>query len=223
MIKLKHMKIAWYGQSCFKLVVKANNGDKITILIDPFDKETGLTPPRGNADIVVVSHDHHDHNNIKTVSGEPLVVDGPGEYDIKKVFIKGIYSFHDDKNGEERGANTISVIEAEDMKICHLGDLGQKELSDKQLEKIGEIDILMIPVGGVYTINGSEAVKIINQIEPSVVIPMHYKIPGLTVKLNPIDKFLEEVGGEKTTMEEFSVQKKDLTEEEMKVVVMKPL
>jgi L-ascorbate metabolism protein UlaG (beta-lactamase superfamily) len=223
MIKLKRMKITWHGQSCFKLVVKVNNGEKITILIDPFDKEIGLNPPRGSADIVIVSHDHHDHNNVKTVSGEPFIVDGPGEYDIKKIFIRGIYSFHDDKKGEERGINTISVIEAEEMKICHLGDLGQKELSDKQLEKIGEVDILMIPVGGTYTINGSEAVKIINQIEPKMVIPMHYKIPGLNLKLNPVEKFLEEIGGEKEKVEEFSIQKKDLIEEEMKVIVMKSL
>jgi len=217
------MKIAWYGQSCFKLLVKVNNGDKITLIIDPFDKEIGLTPPRGNADIVIVSHDHHDHNNVKSISGNPFLIDGPGEYDVKKVFIKGVYSFHDNKKGQERGTNTIWVIEAEEMKICHLGDLGQDALSDKQLEKIGEIDVLMIPVGGVYTIDGSEAVKIINQIEPKVVIPMHYKIPGLNVKLNSVDKFLEEIGGAKETMEELSIQKNDLTEEEMKVVVMKPL
>ena len=223
MLKLKHMKIAWYGQSCFKLLVKTNNGDKITILIDPFSKDIGLNPPRCGADIVIVSHEHFDHNNVKTVSGEPFIIDGPGEYDVKKVFIRGIYSFHDNSKGEEQGVNTISIIEAEDMKICHLGDLGQKELSDNQLEKIGEVDILMIPVGGVYTINGSEAVKIINQIEPKVVIPMHYKIPGLNVKLNPVEKFLEEIGAEKEIMEELSIQKKELTEEEMKVVVMKPL
>jgi len=217
------MKIAWYGQSCFKLLVKTNGGDKITIIIDPFSKDIGLNPPRGSADIVIVSHDHYDHNNIKSISGEPFIIDGPGEYDVKKVFIKGIYSFHDNSKGEERGVNTISVIEAEDMKICHLGDLGQKELSDKQLEKIGEVNILMIPVGGDFTINGSEAVRIINQIEPNVVIPMHYKIPGLNVKLNPVEKFLEEIGSDKQIVEELSIQKKELTEEELKVVVMKPL
>jgi len=217
------MKIAWYGQSCFKLMVKTNNGEKITILIDPFSKDIGLTPPRGGADIVIVSHEHYDHNNVKTVSGESFIIDGPGEYDVKKVFIRGIYSFHDNSKGEERGVNTISVIEAEDMRVCHLGDLGQKELSDNQLEKIGEVDVLMIPVGGTYTINGSEAGKIINQIEPKVVIPMHYKIPGLNIKLNPVEKFLEEIGRGKEIMEELLIQKKELTEEEMKVVVMKAL
>jgi L-ascorbate metabolism protein UlaG (beta-lactamase superfamily) len=217
------MKIAWYGQSCFRLIIKVSGGEKITLFIDPFDKETGLTPPRGNADIIICSHNHRDHSNTKSLSGAPFIIDGPGEYDVKKVYIKGIYSFHDDKKGEERGINTISVIEAEDLKICHLGDLGQKELSDIQLEKIGEVDILMVPVGGNFTIDGSEAVKIINQIEPKVIIPMHYKIPGISLKLDVLEKFLKEISVEEETMEELTIQKKDLTEEEMKVVVMKPL
>lgn len=217
------MKIAWYGHSCFKLAAKTNNGNKITIIIDPFDKSTGLTPPRGTADIVLSTHDHYDHNNVKAVGGEPFCIEGPGEYDIKGVFIKGIYSFHDAKKGGERGVNTIYVLGAEDMKICHLGDLGQSELSSGQLDKIGDIDILMIPVGGIYTINGTEAVKIINQIEPSIVIPMHYKIPGLAMKLNSVDKFLEEIGEEKEKLEELSVQKKDLVDNKMRIVVMKPL
>jgi len=217
------MKIAWYGHSCFKLMVRSKNGDRITIITDPFDKSIGLTPPRGSADIVLVSHDHYDHNNVKAIAGEPFVIEGPGEYDIKGIFIKGVYSFHDTSRGAERGANTVYVAETEDMKICHLGDFGENELSSNQLDKIGDVDILMIPVGGIYTINATEAVKIINQIEPRVVIPMHYKIPKLTLKLNGVDKFLEEIGVQKQTTEEFSIQKKDLTGEEMKVVVMKPL
>ncbi len=215
------MKIAWYSHSCFKFTVKSKNGDKIISITDPFTKDYGLTPPRGGADIVLISHDHNDHNNVKAISGEPFVVDGPGEYDVKRVFIKGIYSFHDTSQGAERGINTIYVIEAEDMKICHLGDLGEKELSSNQLDKIGDVDILMIPVGGIYTINGNEAVKIINQIEPKIVIPMHYKVPKLTLKLNSLDKFLEEIGEKGETVEELSIQKKDLIEEKMRVVVMK--
>jgi len=215
------MKIAWYGHACFRLMVKTKNGNRITIITDPFDKPTGLNPPRCKADIVTVSHDHHDHNNVKAISGEPFVIEGPGEYDVKGIFIKGIYSFHDNLKGEERGTNTIYMIEAEDMKICHLGDLGQKELSSNQLDKIGEVDILMVPVGGIYTINGSEAVQIINQIEPKIVIPMHYKLPKINLKLNKVDKFLEEIGAKKETLEELSIQKRDLSEEEMRVIVMK--
>lgn len=215
------MKIIWYGHSCFRLLVKTNNGNKITVITDPFSKDVGLTPPRGSADIVTVSHGHYDHNNVKAIKGSPFVVEGPGEYNVKGVFIKGIHSFHDDVQGEERGTNTIYVLETQNMRVCHLGDLGQKELTNEQIDKIGNVDILMIPVGGVYTINGNEAVRIINQIEPQLVIPMHYKIPKLNIKLNKVDKFLEEIGREKQTVEELSIQKKDLKEKEMRVVVMK--
>lgn len=217
------MKIAWYGQACFRLTIKIKNGDKITIITDPFSKDVGLKPPRGSADIITVSHDHYDHNNVKNISGDPFIIEGPGEYDVKGIFIKGIYSFHDNSKGEERGSNAIYVIKAEEMKICHLGDLGQNELSSAQLDQIGDVDVLMIPVGGTYTINGSEAVQIINQIGPKIVIPMHYKIPKLNIKLNNVDKFLEEIGAKKEIMEEFSIQQKDLIEEEMKTIVMKPL
>ena len=216
------MKITWHGQSCFKLLVKSNNGDKITILIDPFDKDTGLTPPRGGADIVLITHDHHDHNNLKTVSGSPFVINGPGEYDIKGIYIKGIYSYHDNNKGLDRGINTIYVIESEEMEICHLGDLGQKELVDTQLDKMGEVDILMVPIGGTYTIDSEEAVKIINQIEPTIVIPMHYKIPGLNIKLEEVKDFLKEIGAQQETTEELNVKKLDLGED-MKVVILKPL
>lgn len=216
------MKITWHGRSCFKLLVKSNNNDKITILIDPFDKETGLNPPRGSADIVLITHDHHDHNNLKAVSGTPFVINGPGEYDVKGVAIRGVYSYHDNSKGSERGINTIYVIEAEDMEICHLGDLGQEELADEQLDKIGEVDILMVPVGGTYTINGEGAVKIINQIEPSVAIPMHYRISGVDNKFDKVDDFLKEIGVRQETMGEYNVKKLDLGEE-MKVVVMKPI
>jgi L-ascorbate metabolism protein UlaG (beta-lactamase superfamily) len=207
-------------------MVKTKNRDKITIITDPFTKDYGLTPPRVGADIVLVSHDHDDHNNIKTITGEPFIIEGPGEYDVKGVFIKGVYSYHDTSKGAERGINTIYIIKAEDMKICHLGDFGEAELSNNQLDKIGEVDILIVPVGGVYTINGTEAIKIINQIEPKIVIPMHYQIPKLKIeggkiKLNSVDKFLEEIGEEKEKLEELSIQKKDLIEEKMRVVVMK--
>ncbi|MBU2564522.1 MBL fold metallo-hydrolase [Patescibacteria group bacterium] len=208
-------------------MAKGNNGDKITIITDPFNKEkVGLTPFRGAADIVLVSHDHFDHNNIKSISGDPFCIDGPGEYDIKGVFIRGVYSFHDEKMGKERGINTIYVIGTEDIRVCHLGDFGEKELSSEQLDQIGDVDILIIPVGGVYTINGTEAVKIINQIEPKIVIPMHYqtsKFPKLSSKLNSVDKFLDEIGKEKETVEELSIQKKDLIDDKMKIVVMKCL
>ena len=212
------MKIIWHGQSCFRIVTKDT-----TIITDPFGKEIGLKPPHFEADIVIVSHDHPDHNNISALRGTPFVVDSPGEYDLKGVFVWGIDSFHDAKEGKERGLNTIFIIEAEGMRLCHLGDFGQRELTDEQLEKIGEIDILMIPVGGVYTINSEEAAGVINQIEPKIVIPMHYKILGLNIKLQGVDAFLKEIGTEeKQVVEQLVIKKNDLPkEEEMKVIVMK--
>jgi L-ascorbate metabolism protein UlaG (beta-lactamase superfamily) len=211
------MVITWYGQSCFKV----QNGETV-IICDPFSKEIGLVPPRGQAHLVTISHQHLDHNNSESLSGEPLIINGPGEYEVKGVNIQGILSYHDDKEGKDRGTNTIYLIEVEGIKICHLGDLGQKKLTDEQVEEIDEVDILMIPVGGVYTIDGEQAVEIINQIEPRIVIPMHYKIPGLNVKLDNVEVFLKEMGAsKKVPQDKLTVKKKDLPEEETEVVVMK--
>jgi L-ascorbate metabolism protein UlaG (beta-lactamase superfamily) len=177
------MQIIWHGQSCFELISAQGKGSQVVLVVDPFDEETGLRLPKLEADVVLVTHDHHDHNNVKAVQpvpgsqGEPILIDGPGEYDIKGVFVRGIPSWHDQANGKEKGANTIFVIETEDLKICHLGDLGQKELTTDQVEQIGEVDVLLMPVGGVYTISSKEAVKIMAQIEPAITIPMHYQLP----------------------------------------------
>jgi len=213
------MVITWYGQSCFKI-----QSGEIVVFTDPFDKSIGLTPPRGQADIVTVSHNHPDHNNRESLSGSPLLIEGPGEYEAKGVNVKGVFAYHDDKEGRERGIVTIYVIEIEGIKICHLGDLGQKKLTDEQLEQIDEADILMIPVGGTATLDGEQAVEVINQIEPRIVIPMHYKIPGLTLGFKPegVEEFLKEMGvGKKEAVEKLTLKKKDLPPEDMEVVVMK--
>lgn len=162
--------------------------------MDPYDESIGLKPPSFAADVLLITHDHHDHNNKKAVRGTPFLIEGPGEYEIKDIFIQGVASFHDNVQGKERGSNTIYTIESEGLKICHLGDLGQKELTTEQLEALGNIDILMVPVGGVYTIDSKEASRIISQIEPRIVIPMHYHVPKLKIKLDDVDKFLKEMG-----------------------------
>jgi L-ascorbate metabolism protein UlaG (beta-lactamase superfamily) len=213
------MTISWYGHSCFKIT---NQGGRLTIITDPFDKSIGLNPPRGAANIVVVSHEHSDHNNVKAVSGQPFIVNNPGEYDIKGVRIIGCSSFHDNKQGEERGPNTIYLIKVDKIRICHLGDLGQEKLTDKQLETIGNVDILMIPVGGTYTINAREAAKIAKQIEPRLIIPMHYKIPELKIELADLSEFLKEMGvDKKMPVDKLTLKKKDLIGREMEVVTMK--
>jgi len=213
------MTITWYGHSCFKI---NNQGGRITIITDPFDKKIGLIPPRGNADVVTISHNHFDHNNIKAISGDVFAVEGPGEYEIKGIRIMGISSYHDKKEGQERGLNTIYVIKVDGIKICHLGDMGQEKLTDKQLESIGSVDVLMIPVDGVSTMNAREAVKVVKQVDPIIVIPMHYKLPGLTVKFNDVKDFLKEIGlNGQQAVDKLILKKKDLIGKEMEVVIFK--
>lgn len=217
------MQIIWRGQSCFQITSQIGKNNLVNIVIDPFDETIGLRIPKLEADILLVSHNHYDHNNIKAVEGDPFLVDGPGEYEVKGIFIQGIDSYHDSSFGKERGLNTIYIIETEEMKICHLGDLGQKELTDEQIEKIIEVDILMIPVGGIFTISAKEAMKIISQIEPKIVIPMHYCLPKLKVKLEDLDKFLKAMGIKKIEpLLKLSIKKKDVLTEEAKIIVLKP-
>lgn len=226
---MAHMaKITWAGQACFQISVSLTAGkqaiqkDQANIVIDPF-RDIGLKMPNFEADVLLVTHQHEDHNNIKSVKGNPFLIEGPGEYEVKGVFVKGIDSFHDDNEGRERGNNTIYTIEAEDIKFCHLGDFGQKQLTDEQLEKIGNIDVLMIPIGGVYTISSSEAQRIIGQIEPKIVIPMHYKLPKLRFELDELSKFLKTMGKnsiepqDKITIKTSTLPK----EREMEIVVLK--
>lgn len=230
MIKFKYMNIIWKGQACFQINSSQGKNHEISIVIDPFDESTGLRIPKLEADVVLISHQHHDHNNFKAValpSGSaektPFLIDGPGEYEVKGIFVQGIPSFHDDSEGKERGANTIYIIEAEDLRICHLGDLGQKELTPEQIEKIGEVDILMMPVGGVYTISAKEAVRVMSQIEPNITIPMHYAIPKLKVKLEGVDKFLKTMGLKSIVpIAKLSIKKKDITPEEAKIILLEP-
>jgi L-ascorbate metabolism protein UlaG (beta-lactamase superfamily) len=216
------MNIVWRGQSCFQIATQKNK-IQANITIDPFGPETGLKPPSQAADIVLTSHEHADHNNIKSVGGEPFIVDGPGEYEVKGIFVQGIASWHDSSEGKQHGQNTIYVIEAEDLRICHLGDIGQKELTDEQLQKIGEVDILMIPVGGGSTISEKEAMKIMSQIEPKITIPMHYHIPKLKAKVEGVEKFLKSLGIKSVKPEpKLSVKKKDILPDEVKIVVLEP-
>lgn len=214
------MTITWYGHSCFKIT---NQGGHLTIITDPFDKSIGLTPPRGSTDIITVSHDHYDHNNVKTISGSPFIINNPGEYEIKGIRIVGCSSFHDKKQGQERGLNTIYLIEIDKIRICHLGDFGQERLTDEQLEAIGQVDILIIPIGGTFTLNAPEAIKVAEQLEPHLIIPMHYKLAGLKIDLAGLAEFLKEMGlNKKPAVDKLTVKKKDLIGKDMEVAVLKP-
>ena len=196
-------------------------------MIDPFDPSIGLKMPVLEADLVLSTHDHEDHNNVKAVKGPaggaPFVITGPGEYEIKDISVRGIPSFHDEKEGKERGENTIYMIEAEGMRLCHLGDLGQSELTADQVSKIGNIDILFVPVGGVYTIDAKAAAKIVSQIEPRIVIPMHYMLANLRFKLEKVDEFLKEMGVKNAEAQpKLAIKLRDFTSEETKVMVLQP-
>jgi L-ascorbate metabolism protein UlaG (beta-lactamase superfamily) len=208
------MNISWYGHSCFRIEAKEGS-----ILIDPFSKDTGLRPPRIKDDLVLVTHHHFDHDNVSEANPEAFIIDGPGEYEKQGIAVRGISSFHDKSGGKERGLNTIYTIKAEDMTICHLGDLGQEKLEDKQLEDIGDVDILMIPVGGLYTIDYKEAVNVITQIEPKIIVPMHYKLKDLKLDLAGPEKFLKEIGLTPEKVDKLKMVKKNLPVEEMKLVV----
>lgn len=216
-------KIQWAGQSCFQISVSNSKDHSADIVIDPFDESLGLKVPNFSADIVLVTHDHYDHNNVKALKGDPFVINSPGEYEVKGVFIQGIDSFHDEEEGKKRGKNTIYVFEAEGMRFCHLGDLGQKQLTDEQLEKIDSVDVLMIPVGGTYTVDSVGAQKIISQIEPLIAIPMHYAIPKLKIKIDGVDKFLKTMGKNKIEpIDKLTVKASSLPKDTMEIVVLKP-
>ncbi|OGF25862.1 hypothetical protein A2331_04715 [Candidatus Falkowbacteria bacterium RIFOXYB2_FULL_34_18] len=212
------MYITWCGQSCFKIQDKIGS-EGVTLVTDPFDKTIGLKLPNFEANIITVSHDHHDHNNVKALRGNPIIINGPGEYDINNISIQGISSFHDEKQGKERGANTIFRFEVDDISIAHLGDLGTV-LGETQLEMLSGVDILLVPVGGKYTIDAKKAAEVTNQVEPRIVIPMHYKIQGLNVDIDGVDKFIKELGIEPTYEDKLKISKKDLPQEDMELLVL---
>ena len=202
------MEITWYGQSCFRL------RDRLaTVITDPYDKGIGYTLPRVRADIVTVSHDHPDHNYVKGVKGQPKIIVGPGEYEVGGVFITGIPTFHDRKKGASRGRNTVFLFDFEGLTVCHLGDLGHVP-TQSQVEALSDIDVLLIPVGAVSTINAAQAAEVISLLEPRLVIPMHYKTKALEVKLDSVSKFLKEMGLSKlATQESLKVTKSSLPDE----------
>ncbi|KQC15566.1 MAG: MBL fold metallo-hydrolase, partial [Methanosaeta sp. SDB] len=164
------MKITWLGHSCFKI---ESDGGKV-VVTDPFDESVNYPPPRIRADVVVVSHDHHDHNNVKALKGDPAVVRGPGKKTAEGIEFEGIASYHDEREGKLRGKNTIFCFEMDEIRVCHLGDLGH-QLGEKEAAALGDVDVLMIPVGGTFTLDGEGAKKVAGQIKPRIVIPMHFK------------------------------------------------
>lgn len=213
--------INFYGQACFRL-----KGKNSSLVFDPYSSSfCGLPPLKLEAGIVCVTHAHEDHNDVsvvKATEGEPFIISGPGEYEIGGVNVVGISSFHDDKEGAERGKNVIYQVTMDDVNIVHLGDLGQKKLTQSQVEEISGCDILMIPVGGVYTVEAKDAPDIIAQLEPKIIVPMHYKIEGLKFPLVGVDAFLSTMGKEKSEPQsKLSVSRERLPQEPEIIVLEK--
>ena len=181
------MEISWLGHSCFQL-----RGKNVTLITDPFSPQPEHSLGKINAPIVTISHNHPGHNFAGGVDGDPRIVRGPGEYEISDVLITGVASYHDNKHGQELGRNTIYVIHMDDLIVCHLGDLGHI-LQEEQLEEVADADVLLIPIGGQHTINATQAAEVISQVEPHIVIPMHYS-PSIGDVPNPLDKFCREMG-----------------------------
>ncbi len=212
------MEITWYGQACFRLRSRG-----LSLVTDPYSPETGLKLPRLTATLVTVSHEHEDHNYIKGVKGSPYVISGPGEYEVGGIFVFGVSTYHDTKQGEERGKNTAYLIEFEGVTVCHLGDLGHV-LTQEQVEQLDGVDVLLIPVGGRTTLTGTKAAEVVSLLEPRVVIPMHYKIKGLEASLDTVSRFLKEMGVETPErVETFNISEGQFSEEEeTRVVLLEP-
>jgi len=186
------MEIVWLGHSCFRLRAR-----EAAIVTDPCPKSIGYNIGRPAADIVTVSHEHTGHNAVEAVAGSPRVVRGPGEYEIAGVLITGIRTYHDNQKGAEQGPNTAFIVEAENLRLCHLGDLGHQP-TPEQVEVIGAVDVLLVPVGGGNTLGAAAAAETVSLLEPKLVIPMHYATPATTRKLDPLDRFLKEAGASPT-------------------------
>jgi L-ascorbate metabolism protein UlaG (beta-lactamase superfamily) len=181
------MDITYFGHSCFRI-----RGSQSIIITDPVPPSTGYTLGKQTADIVTVSHQDPSHSYIDGVTGAH-VIKGPGEYEVAGVLVLGINTYHDGVKGQKKGKNTVYLMEVDGVNICHVGDLGHL-LTDAELEEIGHIDILFVPVGGVSTINANMAAQLIRKMEPKLVIPMHYKTDKSKRDLEPVDNFIKEMG-----------------------------
>lgn len=205
------MHIQFLGLSSFKYTTK-----DAVVITDPSGKESGLTPPRGNADIVILAEPENPmYSGSQSLSGDPFVIPHPGEYDIKGVTVTGI------PLKQEKGYVTTFLIESEELKILSLSHIADFSMKEDELEDLGEIDILVVPVGGTSVLSASNAAKVVNQIEPKIVIPSHYQQDGVRMTLDPVERFVKEMGGKAETVEKLIVKKKDITGiESTKVIII---
>ena len=210
---LQFMTISWFGLSSFKIT-----GKDITIITDPFGKTTGLSAVRGAADVIICSNPNLDWcNNFSSISGTPFLVSGPGEYDIKEAFIIGTPA-----DNKDLGSTTIYAIEIEGIRIAFMGPIKQSALTDEQKNVFEGADIVLVPIGGKQILDFESAAKIATQMEPFIIIPHSFKISGLELNLDKVDKFLQEMGGKHTEEEKLTLKKKELVGEQTSLVVLTP-
>lgn len=214
------MNITWLGFSCFKIQEHAHGHD-VTIVTDPFGGEGGKKLSRVLvADIVTSSHDHSRHNNISAVGGEPFVIAGPGEFEVKDVSVTGVETYHDMVDGKKKGKNTIFYITLGDIHMAHLGDLKHK-LDAEHLEESHDIDVLFVPVGGGDVLDAKQAVEVIGQFDPRIIIPMHYKTSNSGKDLNSVDVFLKAMGvSEPEKTNKLKLTAKNLPQDETRIVIL---
>jgi L-ascorbate metabolism protein UlaG (beta-lactamase superfamily) len=209
------LDVTWLGHGCFRL-----RGRGAAVVTDPYPPAIGLKLQRLDADLVTVSHEHENHNYTQVVR-DAYEIRGPGEYEVAGVSVIGVPTFHDAEKGAKRGRNTVYLIEIDDVRVCHLGDLGHK-LDDAEAEAISSPDVLLVPVGGRTAINAAQAAEVVRQLEPRYVVPMHYAIPGLKKELDSIDRFLKEMGvAASDPQAKLSVQASS-GEYETRVIVLEP-
>ena len=203
------LQIRWHGHACFEVT------NDVTLVTDPHDgKSIGIPAPTVFGDIILMSHDHYDHNSVKTVEkGDSKVVTDERKRTIADVEINGISSFHDEEQGAKRGKNIIFKFVMDGIKFCHLGDLGH-ELDDEAVQSIGEVDVLFIPIGGTFTVDDKSAWNVIKAIKPKIIVPMHYKIGGLSLPIAGIDAFLEQAKCKIVPVgNEIDIEKEEIPEE----------
>ena len=182
------MEIVWLGYACFRI-----KGKETSVITDPFPKNLGYSLGRVSADVVTISHPHPGHSYVEGISGEPKIIRRPGEYEIGNVLITGFSTFHDDNQGNKLGKNVVYLMEIDQMLVCHLGDLGHIPTPD-QVGELSGVEVLLVPVGGKSTLDGAAAAKTVRLLEPRLVIPMHFKTPATTLDIEPVDRFLKEMG-----------------------------
>jgi L-ascorbate metabolism protein UlaG (beta-lactamase superfamily) len=180
--------VTWLGHASFRL-----RGREAALITDPYSRSLGLNPARQSAEIVTVSHESPNHSAVETVAGGPRILRGPGEYEVSGVMIRGVATLGERLASGQAERNTAYAIEMDELLVCHLGDLG-RTLNPEQIETLKDPDVLLVPVGGECTISPAEAAEVVSQLEPKLVIPMHYALPGIKVKLEPVERFCREMG-----------------------------